>query len=61
MGRSYDQDDHSDDRDRRRARKHLKKHNRSTKKSDMKKYTSSNLSEEDYLDFEEDKYGKSKS
>lgn len=57
MGRSYHND--SDDRDRKRVKKHLKNGNRNSERVHLREYTLGNLSEEDYLDMEEeDKNGK---
>jgi hypothetical protein len=59
MGRSYHNED-SDDRDRRRAKKSIKKHNRNNDRAHLREYTHGNMSEEDFLEMEEDEYGKSK-
>jgi hypothetical protein len=59
MGRSYHKSD-GDDHDRKRVRKAIKNGNRNTERAHLREYTFGNLSEEDYLDMEEEDNGKSK-
>ena len=58
MARSYHSD--SDDRDRNRVKKNLKNGNRNSERAHLREYTFGNLSEEDFLDIEEEDNGKSK-
>jgi hypothetical protein len=60
MGRSFSDNNGYDDRDRRRAKKSIKKPNRNSDKAHLREYTCGNLSEEDFLDMEEEDHGKSK-
>lgn len=59
MGRSYHNED-SEDRDRRRAKKSIKKNHRNNDRAHLREYTYGNLSEEDFLEMEEDEHGKPK-